>query len=100
MLKAYKLEVWVTAVCFIILAVVGGFLSSIFVIIHETFFTPVAAPPALAPFYPSFFEMKDVTIMGFPAHYFLLIVFSWIGATVIGAVWCLVMDRIEDRQRA
>jgi putative solute:sodium symporter small subunit len=40
-----------------------------------------------------------LTVLGFPLHYFLLIMLSWIGATIVGAIWCIVMDRLEEKQR-
>ncbi|MDW7740308.1 MAG: hypothetical protein SCJ97_09700 [Bacillota bacterium] len=100
--RSYKLEVWVTAICFIIVAITGGFFSSFVVILNERFFNQIPTPEQLVPFYgESMFVVKEgMTVMGFPLHYFLLIVLSWIGATVIGAIWCIVMDRLEEKQRA
>jgi len=100
--KGYRIEVWVTAICFIIVALTGGFFSSFVVILNERFFDSVPTPEQLIPHYgESMFVVKEnLTVMGFPLHYFLLIVFSWIGVTIIGAIWCLVMDRLELRQKA
>ncbi len=97
--KIYKTEVWVTAICFILVSVIGGFFSSFVVILNESFFDREAVPEHLAHAISTFFVPK-MTVLGFPLHYFLLIVFSWIGVTVIGAIWCIVMDRLEIRQRA
>ncbi len=100
--KSYKLEVWVTAVCFIIVAITGGFFSSIVVILNERFFDRVPTPAQLVQHYgESMFVVKEgMTVLGFPLHYFLLIMFSWIGATLVGAIWCIVMDRLDEKQRA
>ena len=101
-LKDYKLEVRVTAICFTIVAIIGGFFSSFVIILNSVFFNQVPTPEALVAFYgESMFVIKEnLTVLGFPLHYFLLIVFSWIGVTIIGAIWCLVMDRLELRQKA
>ncbi len=101
-MKDYKLEVWVTAICFIIVAITGGFFSSFVVILNELFFNQVPTPEGLVAFYgENMFVVKEhLTVMGFPLHYFLLILFSWIGVTIIGAIWCVIMDRLEERQRA
>lgn len=100
-MKDYKLEVRVTLICFIIVAVIGGFFSSVVVILNERFFDKVPTPEALIQHYgESMFVAKEhLAVLGFPLHYFLLIMFSWIGVTIIGAIWCLVMDRLEERQR-
>lgn len=100
--KGYKIEVWVTAVCFLIVAVIGGFFSSVVVILNERFFDQVPTPEALVAAYgETMFVVKEhLSVLGFPLHYFLLIVLSWIGVTVIGVIWCLVMDRLEEQQRA
>lgn len=101
-MKDYKLEVWVTTICFIIVAITGGFFSSFVVILNEVFYNQVPTPEALVAFYgESMFVVKEnLFVMGFPLHYFLLIMFSWIGVTIVGAIWCLVMDRLEERQKA
>ncbi len=113
-MRDYKIEVWITAVCFILVAVFGGFISVYFVIANERFFDAVEPPPyeELAPKVGedvaksltesgTFFVAKEgKTVMGFPSHYFWLLVFSWLGATLIGAVWSIVMDRVEIRQRS
>lgn len=101
-MKDYKLEVWVTAICFIIVALTGGFFSSFVVILNERFFDKIPTPEVLVQHYgESMFVVKEsLTVLGFPLHYFLLIMFSWIGVTIIGAIWCLVMDRLEERQKA
>jgi hypothetical protein len=98
--KAYKLEVRVTTLCLILVCITGGFLSSFFVILNERFFSKVATPAALVPYYGPEMFVVDKYVMGFPLHYFLLIIFSWIGVTLIGAIWCLVMDKLEEQQRA
>ncbi len=101
-MKDYKLEVWATVICFIIVAVIGGFFSSFVVILNEVFFTQVPTPEGLVEFYGEtmFLIKENLTVMGFPLHYFLLIMLSWIGVTIVGAIWCVIMDRIEERQRA
>lgn len=101
-MKDYKLEVWVTTICFIIVAITGGFFSSFVVILNERFFDQVPTPEALVAFYgESMFVVKEhLSVLGFPLHYFLLIMFSWIGVTIIGAIWCVIMDRLEERQKA
>lgn len=100
--RDYKLEVWVTAICFAIVAVTGGFFSSVVVIMNEAFFTEVATPENLVAAYgETMFVFKEhLSVWGFPLHYFLLVVLSWFGATLVGAIWCLVMDRLEEKQRA
>lgn len=97
-MKAYKKEVRITAICFALVAVTGGFLSSFFVLFNQLFFDSVAVPERLAGVLTSFFVVKH-TVMGFPLHYLLLILFSWLGATLIGAIWSLVMDKLEEEQR-
>ncbi len=97
--KGYKLEVWVTAICFTIVAVTGGFFSSIVVIMNERFYNQVPTPEQLVPFYGESMFVTKEGFLGFPMHYFWLIVLSWIGATVIGAIWCVIMDRLEQQQR-
>lgn len=101
-MKDYKLEVWVTTICFIIVAITGGFFSSFVVILNEVFYNQVPTPEAFVAFYgESMFVVKEnLFVMGFPLHYFLLIMFSWIGVTIIGAIWCVIMDRLEERQKA
>lgn len=112
MSRGYKLEVWMTIICFVAVAVTGGFLSVFFVIANESFFDVTAPPPGLEEkigeetaqrIYDkgNFFVAKpDLYVLGFPLHYFLLIMFSWLGATVIGVVWSLSMDRLEKIQRS
>lgn len=99
--RAYKIEVWVTAICFLIVAVTGGFFSSVVVILNEVFFNVVQTPEQLVSAYgETMFVFKEhLSVWGFPLHYFLLIVLSWIGATIIGAIWCIVMDRLEEQQK-
>ncbi len=100
--RGYKLEVWVTAICFAIVAVTGGFFSSVVVIMNEVFFHQVPTPENLVAAYgETMFVFKEhLSVWGFPLHYFLLVVLSWFGATLVGAIWCLVMDRLEEKQRA
>ncbi len=113
-MRDYKIEVWVTAICFILVAVFGGFISVYFVIANERYFDQTAPPPyeelalKLGPEVAQkltdsgtfFVGKEDKMVMGFPSHYFWLLVFSWLGSTLIGAVWSFVMDRVEIRQRA
>ncbi|MEW5785928.1 MAG: hypothetical protein AB1767_12790 [Bacillota bacterium] len=98
-MKAYKLEIRVTTICLILVCLTGGFLSSFFVILNESFFSKVATPAHLVQYYGESMFVVQKYVMGFPLHYFLLIVFSWIGVSLIGAIWCLVMDKLEDQQR-
>ncbi|HOL17743.1 MAG TPA: hypothetical protein PLY40_05605 [Bacillota bacterium] len=98
-MKAYKLEIWVTAVCLALVSVAGGFASSLFVIFRNSFFNRIATPGALVPVYGETMYVVDKYILCLPLHYFLLIVLSWIGVTLIGAIWCLIMDKLEERQR-
>lgn len=93
-MKEYKLEVWMTAICFILVAITGGFLSAFFVLGNAAFFNEVFHPDLKR----NIFLVKSF-VLGFPLHYFLLIVFSWIGATLIGAIWSLTMDKLEEKQR-
>ncbi len=97
-MKAYQLEVWVTTVCLILVCAAGGFVSSLFVIFRHSFFKHIATPAALVPVYGEMMYVVDKYVLGLPLHYFLLIVLSWIGVTLIGAIWCLVMDKVEERQ--
>lgn len=101
-MKDYKLEVRVTLICFIIVAIIGGFFSSFVVILNERFFDQVPTPEELVAFYGEtmFVVKENLSVLGFPLHYFLLIMLSWIGVTIIGAVWCIIMDRLEERQKA
>lgn len=101
-MKGYKTEIWVTVVCLILVCIAGGFLSAFFVIPSDTLFT---RQPMISEWVPVLGETnyvfrEELTVLGFPLHYFLLIILSWIGATLIGAIWCLVMDRLEERQKA
>lgn len=79
--KTYKMEMRVTLICFILLVLTGGMISSFYVVAKDALFTPE-------------FAVKSY-VMGFPLHYFWLIVLSWLGATVIGIVWALYMDKME-----
>ena len=71
-------------------------------ILNERFFDKVPTPEQLVQYYgESMFVVKEgLTVLGFPLHYFLLVMLSWIGVTAIGAIWCIVMDRLEEKQRA
>ena len=79
--KIYKTEVRVTAICFTLLVLTGGMLSSFYVILKDVFFTETFAPRKF--------------VMGLPLHYFWLVVLSWLGATAIGVIWALYMDKME-----
>jgi len=98
-MNLYKLETWVTNVCLILVCIIGGFLSSFFVIFNEMFFKRVPTPAALVQHYGETMFVVKQYVMGFPLHYLLLIVLSWIGVTLIGIIWCLVMDKLEEQQR-
>ncbi len=82
--KIYKMEVRITLICFILLALTGGMISSFYVVAKDALFMGEA---------PVFTAKSHLA--GFPAHFFWLIVFSWLGATVIGIVWALYMDKME-----
>ncbi len=99
--RGYKIEVWVTAVCFFVVAVIGGFFSSLVVLFNEAFFHEIPTPEQLVSEYgETMFAFKEqLAVWGFPLHYFLLVVLSWIGVTIIGVIWCLVMDRLEEKQK-
>ena len=105
-MKDYRLEVWVTAVCFALAFILGGIWSAFVVFGIDVFFVETAELPANLPeemekaldvFYKS---KESLYVGGFPLHYFLLIFFSWIGVTVIGIIWTMVMDRLEQRQKS
>jgi len=96
-MKDYKTEVWVTAVCFALVALLGGFLSLFFVLGQDFFFVETDADFRETGHHILYLAREYV--MGFPIHYFLLIMFSWIGVAIIGLIWTLVMDRLEDKQR-
>lgn len=97
-MKDYKLEVRATVICFTVAAIIGGFLSSFFVIFNGVFFNQVAPPEHLAQHFSTMYIAKT-TVLGFPLHYFLLITLSWLGTTLIGAIWCIIMDRLEKIQQ-
>ncbi len=82
--KIYRMEICVTLVCFILLVLTGGMISSFYVVAKDALF--VGEAPV--------FTAKNY-LAGFPIHYFWLIVFSWLGATVIGIIWALYMDKME-----
>lgn len=102
-MKGYKTEIWVTVVCLILVCIAGGFLSLFFAIQPHTnlLFTqqPMMSEWVQQLGDTNYLFREDLTVLGFPLHYFLLIMLSWIGATLIGAIWCLVMDKLEERQR-
>lgn len=85
-MKDYKREVWITVIVFTLLSLTGGFISVFFVLGKDFFFGPA----------PLFLPHKS--IFGLPLHYVLLIMGSWLGATLLGAIWTLVLDGIEKRQ--
>lgn len=84
MVKGYKLEVWLTAICFTIVFIFGCALSALYIIGIDVFFVEVDG----------LYQAVNY-VWGFPLHYFLLIVLSWLGATVIGIIWVMVMDKLE-----
>ncbi len=88
-MKGYKWEVWFTAICFFLVFIFGGALSSIYVLGIDVFFVEVN-------------ELYEAVsyVMGFPMHYFYLIVLSWLGATLIGVIWALAMDKLEREQKS
>lgn len=85
-MKDYKREVRITWVIFLLLVLTGGMVSSFFVLGKDAFFGPA---PAFTP---------HSYVLGLPLHYFLLIVFSWLGATLLGAIWSFMLDRIDKRE--
>ncbi len=89
-MRDYKLEVWITFICFIVVFIIGGTISSVFVLGLDFFYEAVSDG----------FYVARHSIMGFPLPYFLMVVLCWIGSTIIGIIWCLVMDRLEERQKS
>ena len=87
MVKGYKLEVWLTAVCFTIVFIFGAALSAVYVIGIDLFFVEVDG----------LYQSVNY-VLGFPLHYFLLVVLSWLGVTVVGIIWVLVMDKLEKER--
>jgi len=85
-MDGYRKEMWVTAVVFTLVLLTGGMLSVFFVLGKDAFFGP---EPAFNP---------HIHVLGFPLHYFLLLVLSWIGVTLLGAAWSFVMDRIDKKE--
>ena len=83
-MKAYKKEWIISALCFTLVAITGGFLSMFFVLGKDAFFHGEETG-----------YLYKSTIMGLPSHYFLLLIFSWIGATVIAAFYSWYMDRLD-----
>jgi hypothetical protein len=83
-MNAYKKEWMISAFCFALVALTGGFLSMFFVLGKDAFFLGEETG-----------YLYKSTIMGLPTHYFLLLVFSWIGATLIGAFYAVYMDRLD-----
>ena len=78
------MEIRVTVICFTILVLTGGILSIFFVLGKDLFFIGVSP----------YFTPRSY-IMGFPTHYFLLIILGWFGPILIGSVWTLYMDKME-----
>ncbi len=85
-MDGYKKELWITVVVFTLVVLTGGILSVFFVLGKDAFFGPA---PAFTP---------HTHVLGFPLHYFLLLVLSWIGVTVLGGLWSFVMDRIDKKE--
>ncbi|KYK27661.1 MAG: hypothetical protein HXS48_06205 [Theionarchaea archaeon] len=83
-MKTYTKEWMVSAFCFAFVAITGGFLSMFFVLGKDAFFHGEETG-----------YLYKSTVMGLPTHYFLLLVFSWIGATLIGAIYAWYMDRLD-----
>lgn len=97
-MKDYKLEVWLTVVCFILIVIFGGGISSFFVLGVDIFFEAQEAPADFE-LGDTLYVVKDY-VLGFPLHYFLMVVLSWLGVTVVGIIWSLAMDRLEERQKS
>jgi len=85
-MKDYKREAWATGVVFTLLSLTGGFISIFFVLGKDAFFGPA---PQFTP---------HSSLFGLPLHYVLLIMGSWLGATLLGAIWTLVLDGIDKRE--
>ena len=83
-MNTYKKEWTITALCFALVGITGGFLSMFFVLAKDAFFYGEETG-----------YLYKSTIMGLPTHYFLLLIFSWIGATLIGAFYAMYMDRLD-----
>ncbi len=79
----YRRECWLTAICFILVTVFGGILSVFFVVGKDLFFGPAPAYAAKR------------FVLGFPSHYFWLLVGSWLFVTAVGAFYAWYMDRLE-----
>ncbi len=97
MRKYVRMEIWVTVLCLIVAATTGAFLSVFFIIFNNAFFDQVPPPEHLAHVFETMFVPKQ-TVLGYPLHFFLLIVLSWIGITIVAAIWSLVMDNVERKQ--
>jgi|GEM_PF-347326 len=85
-MKDYKTEMWITVIVFTLVVLTGGILSVFFVLGKDVFFGP---SPNFKP---------HTHVLGFPLHYFLLLILSWIGVTVLGGIWSFVMDRIDKKE--
>ena len=92
-MKSYRLEVWVTAICLLILFVLGGGFSAFVVLNWEFFFEVVEAPQGFTG--DTFFVVREY-ILGFPLPYLLMILLSWLGATLIAVIWAWSMDKQEE----
>ncbi|HSW11030.1 MAG TPA: hypothetical protein VLK32_09025 [Bacillota bacterium] len=82
-MRTYRKEAWLTLICFLLIMLFGGILSVFFVLGRDLFFGP---GPAFA---------ARSHVLGFPTHYFLLLILGWFGVTAVGAVYALYMDRLE-----
>lgn len=85
-MKGYKREAWATGIIFALLSATGGFISVFFVLGKDAFFGPA---PQFAP---------HSSIFGLPLHYVLLIMGSWLGATLLGAIWTLLLYGKDNRE--
>ncbi len=103
--KLYKKEIRITTICFLVLFITGGIFSSVVIIASDFFFEQVPTPdktvivegievPYSDRYGDTMFQVKHY-VMGFPLHYMLLVLLSWIGPTIIGAVWSSKIDKIE-----
>ena len=85
-MNVYKKEWMISALCFSLVAITGGFISMFFVLGKDVFFHGKETG-----------YLFKSTIMGLPTHYFWLLFFSWIGATAIAAFYSWYMDGLDKR---
>jgi putative solute:sodium symporter small subunit len=85
-MNTYKKEWTISVLCFALVAITGGFLSMFFIFAKDALFYPEEQA-----------YLYKSTILGFPTHYFLLLIFSWLGATLIAAFYSWYMDKLDRK---